>query len=128
MCRNIRTLFNFAPPATDMEIRAAALQYVRKIAGTRQPPKVNARAFEDAVERYTKYDRNKGIFMLRHRRDHIFKSTCLLFDQEKRRCTVYESRPGVCRKYPMHRAAAITISSSSSAGSRRSRTSSTASW
>ena len=50
MCRNIRTLFNFAPPATDEEIRAAALQFVRKIAGTRQPSKANAGAFEDAVE------------------------------------------------------------------------------
>ena len=56
--------------------------------------------FDRAVERYTKQDRNKGIFMLRHRRDHIFESTCMLFDQEKRRCTVYEARPGVCRKYP----------------------------
>jgi hypothetical protein len=50
MCRNIRTLFNFAPPATDEEIRAAALQFVRKIAGTRQPSKANTRAFDDAVE------------------------------------------------------------------------------
>lgn len=49
MCRNIRTLFNFAPPATDEEIRAAALQYVRKIAGTRAPSRANTRAFEDAV-------------------------------------------------------------------------------
>jgi hypothetical protein len=50
MCRNIRTLFNFVPPATDDEIRAAALQFVRKIAGTRQPSKSNTRAFEGAVE------------------------------------------------------------------------------
>ena len=56
--------------------------------------------FDRAVERYTKQDPKKGIYMLRHRRDHIFASTCVLFDQEKRRCTVYESRPGVCRKYP----------------------------
>lgn len=50
MCRNIKTLFNFAPPATDEEIRAAALQFVRKIAGTRLPSKANVRAFDDAVE------------------------------------------------------------------------------
>ena len=50
MCRNIRTLFNFAPPATDDEIRAAALQFVRKIAGTRQPSRANTLAFEGAVE------------------------------------------------------------------------------
>jgi Fe-S-cluster containining protein len=40
--------------------------------------------------------------LLRHRKDHIFKSTCLFFDQAQRRCTVYEARPGVCRKYPEH--------------------------
>ena len=50
MCRNIRTLFNYEPPATDDEIRAAALQFVRKIAGTRKPSRANERAFERAVE------------------------------------------------------------------------------
>jgi hypothetical protein len=50
MCRNIRTLFHFAPPATDEEIRAAALQFVRKIAGIREPSKANAAAFDRAVE------------------------------------------------------------------------------
>lgn len=38
--------------------------------------------------------------ILRHRKDHIFKSMCRFFDQDERRCTVYEARPGVCRKYP----------------------------
>ena len=56
--------------------------------------------FDRAVERFTKYDKAKGIYMLRHRKDHIFDSMCALFDQEKRRCTVYDARPGVCRKYP----------------------------
>ena len=56
--------------------------------------------FDRAVERFTKYDKNKGLYMLRPRKDHIFVSMCALFDQEKRRCTVYEARPGVCRKYP----------------------------
>ena len=56
--------------------------------------------FATAEARYTKYDRKRNIWMLRHRRDHVFESTCALFDQEKRRCTVYEARPGVCRKYP----------------------------
>jgi hypothetical protein len=50
MCRNIKPLFNFAPPATDEDIRAAALQFVRKIAGTRKPSKQNEDAFEVAVE------------------------------------------------------------------------------
>lgn len=50
MCRNIRTLFNFEPPVTEQEIRAAALQYVRKISGTTKPSKANEAAFNDAVE------------------------------------------------------------------------------
>ena len=50
MCRNIRPLFNFAPPATDEEIRAASLQFVRKLAGFTKPSQANAEAFERAVE------------------------------------------------------------------------------
>jgi len=50
MCRNIRTLHNFAPPATDDEVHAAALQYVRKISGSTKPSKANEAAFEHAVE------------------------------------------------------------------------------
>ncbi len=50
MCRNIRELFNFDPPATDAEIRAAALQYVRKISGFNKPSRDNEAAFHSAVE------------------------------------------------------------------------------
>jgi hypothetical protein len=50
MCRNIRTLHNFEPPADQQEIRAAALQYVRKISGSSKPSRVNAEAFDLAVE------------------------------------------------------------------------------
>jgi hypothetical protein len=50
MCRNIRTLHNFEPPATEDEVRAAALQYVRKISGFTKPSKANTEAFEQAVE------------------------------------------------------------------------------
>jgi hypothetical protein len=50
MCRNIRTLYNYDPPATDEEMRAAALQYVRKISGFNKPSRANAAAFEDAVD------------------------------------------------------------------------------
>lgn len=50
MCRNIRTLYNFDPPATDDEVRAAALQYVRKISGFTKPSQVNAVAFERAID------------------------------------------------------------------------------
>jgi hypothetical protein len=50
MCRNIRTLHNFEPPATEDEVRAAALQYVRKISGTAKPSKANEAAFARAVD------------------------------------------------------------------------------
>lgn len=53
MCRNIKTLFNFEPPATDDEIHAASLQFVRKIAGFTKPSKVNEPAFDQAVEEVT---------------------------------------------------------------------------
>ena len=53
MCRNIRELHNFAPPATEDEVRAAALQYVRKISGFRAPAAHNADAFEEAVSAVT---------------------------------------------------------------------------
>lgn len=50
MCRNIKTLYNFEPPATDEEVRAAALQYVRKISGFTHPSQANVAAFERAVD------------------------------------------------------------------------------
>ena len=53
MCRNIKTLANFAPPATDDEIRASALQFVRKLSGTSKPSKVNEQVFDDAIEEVT---------------------------------------------------------------------------
>lgn len=54
MCRNIRPLFNFEPPATDDEIRAAALQFARKISGFAKPSKANEAAFDDAVDEITR--------------------------------------------------------------------------
>ncbi len=53
MCRNIRTLHNFEPPATDDEVAAAALQYVRKVSGATKPSQANAEAFDQAVEQVT---------------------------------------------------------------------------
>lgn len=50
MCRNIKTLFNFDPPATDEEIRASAIQFVRKLSGATKPSKVNEAAFDRAVD------------------------------------------------------------------------------
>jgi hypothetical protein len=54
MCRNIRTLYNFEPPATEDEVRAAALQYVRKISGYTKPSQANEQAFNEAVEAVTR--------------------------------------------------------------------------
>ena len=53
MCRNIKTLFNFDPPATDDEIRASALQFVRKLSGFNKPSQANAEAFDQAVREVT---------------------------------------------------------------------------
>jgi len=57
MCRNIRTLYNFEPPASEDEVQAAALQYVRKISGFTRPSQANAAAFERAVEEVTEVSR-----------------------------------------------------------------------
>ena len=58
MCRNIRPLFNFEPPATDAEIRASALQFVRKVSGFTRPSQANAEAFERAVDEVAEAARN----------------------------------------------------------------------
>jgi hypothetical protein len=50
MCRNIKTLFNFDPPATDEEIRAASIQFVRKLSGFTKPSKANERVFDEAID------------------------------------------------------------------------------
>lgn len=51
MCRNIKTLFNFDPPVTDVEVQAASLQFVRKITGLNKPSKANEQIFEEAISR-----------------------------------------------------------------------------
>jgi hypothetical protein len=53
MCRNIKTLFNFDPPATEEEIHAASLQFVRKLSGFREPSRVNEAAFNSAIDEVT---------------------------------------------------------------------------
>jgi hypothetical protein len=58
MCRNIKTLFNFDPPATDEEVREASLQFVRKLSGFNKPSRTNEAAFNSAVERVTAVARN----------------------------------------------------------------------
>ena len=57
MCRNIKTLFNFAPPATDDEVRAASIQFVRKLSGYSAPSKSNQKAFDRAIEKTFKMAR-----------------------------------------------------------------------
>jgi hypothetical protein len=58
MCRSIKTLFNFEPPATDCEIRAASLQFVRKISGYSKPAKINETAFFSAVDEVARISKN----------------------------------------------------------------------
>ncbi len=58
MCRNIKTLFNFDPPATDVEVHAAALQFVRKVSGFHKPSKINEAAFLAAVDEIAAVSRN----------------------------------------------------------------------
>jgi hypothetical protein len=57
MCRNIRTLYNFEPPATEDEVRAASLQYVRKISGFTKPSQANEEAFEAAIDEVARISR-----------------------------------------------------------------------
>ena len=57
MCRNIKTLFNFEPPATEKEIQASALQYVRKISGFSKPSQINQAAFDQAIKEVTEVTR-----------------------------------------------------------------------
>lgn len=73
MCRNIRTLHNFEPPATAEEVHASALQYVRKISGMNKPSTANAEAFDAAVE---------AITLLTHRLVHSLVSTAPPKDRE----------------------------------------------
>ena len=56
--------------------------------------------YAQAEERFTKYDAKEHVRLLRHKKDTVFATVCTFFDQDKRRCGVYESRPGVCREYP----------------------------
>ena len=57
-------------------------------------------AYGDAEERFTKHDSKEKVRLLRHQKDDHFGTVCTFFDRDKRRCTVYEARPGVCRSYP----------------------------
>ena len=57
-------------------------------------------SYAAAEERFTKEDAKKSLRMMRHRKDSVFDSACMMLDQDKRRCTVYEARPKVCRQYP----------------------------
>jgi hypothetical protein len=71
MCRSIKPLFNFEPPASDNEVRAAALQFVRKISGFQHPSQTNAEVFEDAVDEVAEAARRliEGLTTIAPRRD-----------------------------------------------------------
>jgi hypothetical protein len=73
MCRNIKTLFNFDPPATEDEIRAASLQFVRKLSGFNAPSKANKAAFDTAIDE---------VFEAAHRLMHALKTTAPPRDRE----------------------------------------------
>ena len=66
MCRNIKQLHNFEPPASDDEVRASALQYVRKISGSTKPSRANAEAFERAVDAVTEATRDLLASLVTH--------------------------------------------------------------
>ena len=70
MCRSIKPLYNFEPPATEDEIAAAALQYVRKISGFRAPSRANSAAFEQAVEEIAEVTRRLCEQIARRAHDH----------------------------------------------------------
>lgn len=86
MCRNIKTLYNFDPPATDDEIRASALQFVRKLSGFNTPSKVNEAAFNQAVEQVTEAATIliNSLFTLSPPRDRETERAKLVVSSEKR--------------------------------------------
>ena len=81
MCRNIKTLANFKPPATDDEIKASALQFVRKLSGTTRPSQVNERVFERAVDEVT---------ASAHRLIHALQTSAPPRDRERERRKAHE--------------------------------------
>ena len=76
---------------TDIEVTAADIERLARHFDV---------TYAVAEERFTKADPQNGHRQLRHRKDTIFESTCMFLDQKARRCTIYQARPGVCRKYP----------------------------
>jgi hypothetical protein len=86
MCRNIKTLFNFEPPATDDEIHASALQFVRKLSGFNKPSKINEAAFEQAVEHITEAARTliESLVTLAPPRDREAVSAKAMADSARR--------------------------------------------
>jgi len=60
-----------------------------------------ALGYEQAEERFTKYDAGEKVRALRHQKDGIFKTVCMFLDTKRRHCSIYEARPGVCRDYPV---------------------------
>ena len=86
MCRNIKTLHNFEPPATEEEVRAAALQYVRKVSGSQKPSKANEAAFARAVDEVAETTRRllSGLVTTSSPRDREVEATRARARAEKR--------------------------------------------
>jgi Fe-S-cluster containining protein len=76
---------------SDIEVGVRDIERLAKHFGT---------TFAKAEARFTKMDSEGKVKILRHKKDTIFDSSCMFLDSEKRRCTIYEVRPGTCRKYP----------------------------
>lgn len=95
MCRNIRTLSNFEPPATDQEMYDAALQYVRKISGTRKPSKANEARFDAAVAAVTKATRElvQSLKMQGPPRDRTIEAARAKARSQKRFADALSTRP-----------------------------------
>ena len=76
---------------SDIEVGVRDIERLAKHFGT---------TFAKAEARFTKMDSEGKVKILRHKKDKIFDTACQFLDQDKRRCTIYEARPGICRKYP----------------------------
>jgi len=87
MCRNIHTLYNFAPPATSEEVQAAALQYVRKVAGMTKPSQANQEAFDEAVAQVA------------HATQHLLDSLVTTAPTKDRDTEVAKARERAQRRY-----------------------------
>jgi len=100
VCRNIRTLFNFEPPATEQEIQASALQFVRKLSGFNKPSKANEAAFNLAVEQVSAAARTliQSLVTVAPPRDRDVEKARAMADAEKRFGRTYQRIPDAVKE------------------------------